>query len=160
MASEQLSMLDEDPNQGSGKLKAATLNISKTINAPAQKVYDHWLIPVFVGDWMFGKQQIVKLENKVRKGGEFNYQVKNKSQEISYTGFYELLNIPNKLVFSWKASTNPTAVSRIMVDFHEQDGKTRIKLTVKLDPQLNGVKDSIKDQWAIRCNALAEKFKK
>ena len=94
MAAEQLSMLEDDPQLPPGKLKASSISLSKTINAPAQQVYDQWLIPVFVGDWMFGCHSIVKLENKVRKGGEFTYVVKSRNQEISYSGTYELLDMP------------------------------------------------------------------
>ena len=75
MAAEQLSMLEDDPQLPPGKLKASSISLSKTIDAPAQEVYDQWLIPVFVGDWMFGRHSIVRLENKVRKGGEFTYVV-------------------------------------------------------------------------------------
>ena len=83
MAARQLSMLEDDPQLPAGKLKASSISLSKTINAPAQQVYDQWLIPVFVSDWMFGCHSIVKLENKVRKGGEFTYVVKSRNQEIS-----------------------------------------------------------------------------
>ena len=158
MPAQQLSMLEDDPQLPPGKLKASSISLTKTINAPAQEVYDQWLIPVFVGDWMFGRHSIVKLENKVRKGGEFAYAVRARSQEISYNGTYELLDIPNTLIFSWVESAHPKAESRVIVKFLEEHGKTRIRLTIKLDPKLNTLKDTITEQWSDRCTALAEKF--
>ena len=160
MAAQQLSMLEDDPQLPPGKLKASSISLSKTINAPAQEVYDQWLIPVFVGDWMFGRHSIVKLENKVRKGGEFAYVVKSGNQEISYRGTYELLDIPHILIFSWVENVHPKAVSRVVVKFQEEHGKTRIRLTIKLDPKLHTLKETIKEQWSDRCTALAEKFNK
>ena len=158
MAAQQLSMLEDDPQLPAGKLKASSISLSKTINAPTQEVYDQWLIPVFVGDWMFGRHSIVKLENKVRKGGEFAYVVKSGNQEISYRGTYELLDIPHILIFSWVENVHPKAVSRVVVKFQEEHGKTRIRLSIKLDPTLHTLKDTIKEQWSDRCTALAEKF--
>ena len=160
MAAQQLSMLEDDPQLPAGKLKASSISLSKTINAPTQEVYDQWLIPVFVGDWMFGRHSIVKLENKVRKGGEFAYVVKSGNQEISYRGTYELLDIPHILIFSWVENVHPKAVSRVVVKFQEEHGKTRIRLTIKLDPKLHTLKETIKEQWSDRCTALAEKFNK
>ena len=160
MAAEQLSMLEDDPQLPPGKLKASSISLSKTINAPAQQVYDQWLIPVFVGDWMFGRHSIVRLENKVRKGGEFTYVVKSGNLEILYRGTYELLDIPDTLIFSWVENAHPKAVSRVVVKFQEEHGKTRIRLTIKLDPKLNTLKEKIKEQWSDRCTALAEKFNK
>ncbi|HIA58963.1 MAG TPA: hypothetical protein EYO00_03595 [Gammaproteobacteria bacterium] len=160
MAARQLSMLEDDPQLPAGKLKASSISLSKTINAPAQQVYDQWLIPVFVGDWMFGCHSIVKLENKVRKGGEFTYVVKSRNQEISYSGTYELLDMPGTLIFSWVENAHPKAISRVVVKFQEKHGKTRISLTIKLDPKLNTLKAPIKEQWSDRCTALAQKFNK
>ncbi|MCH8228596.1 MAG: SRPBCC domain-containing protein, partial [Proteobacteria bacterium] len=145
MAAQQLSMLEDDPQLPAGKLKASSISLSKTINAPTQEVYDQWLIPVFVGDWMFGRHSIVKLENKVRKGGEFAYVVKSGNQEISYRGTYELLDIPHILIFSWVENVHPKAVSRVVVKFQEEHGKTRIRLTIKLDPKLHTLKETIKE---------------
>ena len=158
MAAQQLSMLEDDPQLPPGKLKASSISLSKTINAPAQEVYDQWLIPVFVGDWMFGRHSIVRLENKVRKGGEFTYVVKSGNLEILYRGTYELLDIPHILIFSWVENVHPKAVSRVVVKFQEEHGKTRIRLTIKLDPKLHTLKETIKEQWSDRCTALAEKF--
>ncbi len=160
MAAQQLSMLEDDPQLPAGKIKASSISLSKTINAPTQEVYDQWLIPVFVDDWMFGRHSIVKLENKVRKGGEFAYVVKSGNQEISYRGTYELLDIPHILIFSWVENVHPKAVSRVVVKFQEEHGKTRIRLTIKLDPKLHTLKETIKEQWSDRCTALAEKFNK
>jgi uncharacterized protein YndB with AHSA1/START domain len=160
MATEQLSMLENDPQLPPGKLKASTISLSKTINAPAQKVYDQWLIPVFVGGWMFGQQTVIALNNKVRVGGEFSYTVVDNNQKLSYSGIYKLLNIPHSLIFSWIASTQPKAESEVTVKFQEESGKTRIRLRIKLDPKLNTLHKSIKAEWNIRCTALADKFNK
>ena len=60
MTSDQLSFFDRNDRerslfeQGTPAAKPTTFSLTKTINAPTQKVYDQWLIPVFISKWMFG----------------------------------------------------------------------------------------------------------
>ena len=112
---------------------------------------------------MFGpkvqQEHVVSLENKVRKGGEFAFKVNRKGTEIEHTGEYIELDIPNKLVFSWSDSLNPSCESKVTAQFLESNNKTRLKLKIKLDANLYNEKDSFKEQWAARCSALAAKFK-
>ena len=54
MATGQLSMFGAGENLKTKGGKAVSFNLSKSINGSQQSVFDHWLIPVFVGEWMFG----------------------------------------------------------------------------------------------------------
>lgn len=168
MASDQLSMfqdreLGDSDNAQASKVAPASFSITRTINGSPQSVCDHWLIPVFVGEWMFGPrvqaEKVLSLENTVRKNGEFDFKIHRRGQEISHQGEYLELNIPSKLVMSWTESTEPEAESKISVQFTEEAGKTKLKLTVNLPAELAPNKDKIKKQWTARCKALAEKFK-
>lgn len=162
MTAEQFSMFE---NESPAKKAAggSSITINKTINGKQQSVFDHWLIPVFLGEWMFGPkvqaEEIVSLQNTVRRNGEFDFRVKRRGKEISHQGTYLELAIPNTLVFSWSESSAPEATSQVSVQFSEAGDKTRLKLTVKLPPELDPERDRIKDTWTARCKALAEKFK-
>ena len=159
MSSDQLSMFGETEQQGS----PTSFSLSKTINGKQQQVCDHWLIPVFVGKWMFGPQvqaeKILKLENTVRKNGEFSYRIHRRGQEVIHSGEYLELNLPNKLTFSWKESNQPDSACQISVQFAEQAEKTKLKMTVRIPAELSSNKDKIKKVWSARCKALADKFK-
>ena len=171
MAAQQYSMFEND--EASAEKAAApakntsntftTLSISKTINGKQQAVFDHWLIPVFIGEWMFGRnvqaEEIVSLENTVRKNGEFNYKVKRRGTEISHQGEYLELSIPNKLSFSWIESTAADSVCQISAQFNEADGKTKLKVSIKIPDSLKANREKIKKIWTARCKALADKFK-
>jgi len=164
MTSDQLSMFGAEESPARTQQKGLSFTLSKTINAPAQKVYDQWLIPVFVGDWMFGpklrNEIIVSLENEVRKGGTFAYTVNRREEVILFSGKYLELDIPHRLRFSWCSSQTPKCENQMTVSFLQEGDRTRVKLTLRLDPQLNDSRESIKQEWAARCNALAEKFSK
>jgi uncharacterized protein YndB with AHSA1/START domain len=90
---QQLSMFQTD---GLRSPRTKAITVAKTIAAPAEKVFDHWLIPTFVGNWMFGpaiqKETIVKLENEVKPGGRFSYTVLRGSNEVEYSGEYLEIN--------------------------------------------------------------------
>ena len=163
MSSEQLSIFSGEADAAKPAGASSSFSISKTINGSQQQVCDHWLIPVFVGEWMFGPkvqaEKIIKLDNTVRKKGEFDYRVNRRGKEIIHNGEYLELNIPNKLAFTWRESTHPKAECNITVQFAEEANKTKLKLNIRLPAELSANKEKIKSTWSNRCKALAEKFK-
>jgi uncharacterized protein YndB with AHSA1/START domain len=163
MASDQISMFGETPPAPTAKEKPASFTITKTFQASAQKVFDQWLIPVFIGKWMFNKEiageKIVSLDNTVRKGGDYTFTVEKKGNPIRYSGEYLELKIPNHLVFSWIKDGREDRRSQISLRFEEDGDKTKMKFAMKLDPALNDQKESIKRIWNARCAALAERLK-
>lgn len=164
-------MFSEEAAPVSGK--PTSFSISKTINGAAQKVFDHWLIPVFLEEWMFGAHTghdtIDSLDNTVRRGGDFCYKVSGNKQQTIVQGRYLELDIPTLLSFTWLESDKPKDVDAIQddpqtclcsVSFEEADGKTRFKLQVKVPATLSENKESLKARWSERCNALSARFKK
>lgn len=153
--------------------KPTSFSISKTINGAAQKVFDHWLIPVFLEEWLFGPHTghdaIDSLDNTVRRGGDFCYKVRGNTQQTAVQGRYLELDIPTLLSFTWLESDRPKDVEAIQddpqtcmcsVSFEEANGKTRFKLQVKVPAALSDNKESLKACWTERCNALSARFKK
>ncbi|MBM86812.1 MAG: hypothetical protein CMQ41_00375 [Gammaproteobacteria bacterium] len=143
--------------------KSSNFSITKTINAPVHAVFDQWLIPIFIGGWMFDpkiqKESIISLENKVRKGGEFKFLVDRKGQKIIITGRILELEIPEHLAFSWIESPHTKAESQISVKFNPMNGKTKIKLTAKLPAVLSEHIKDTKKIWAARLTLLGGRFK-
>lgn len=171
MADEQFSMFSDEAAPITGK--PASFVISKTINGGAQKVFDRWLIPVFLEEWMFGEHtghdSIISLENTVRRGGDFCYLVNSNQHIKAIQGSYLELDIPSRLSFTWLEADKKQAADKVnehpnvchcTVTFEEQDDKTRLKLQVKVPATLAAEKESLKTLWTERCNALAARFKK
>ena len=159
---EQMSMFGEAPVQ-QNSAKPVSFSITKTINAGAQKVFDQWLIPVFIGEWMFDPEivgeRVISLDNTVRKGGSFNFTVEKAGKQIEYSGDYLELRMPSALQFSWNKNGRDDRRSEITVSFEEDQGKTRTRLVMKLDPALAEHKDQVKEVWTARLAALAGRFK-
>lgn len=161
MADQQISMFSDQAAPATGK--PVNFSISKTIKADAQRVFDQWLIPVFLEEWLFGahtgNETVVNLQNTVRKGGEFAYQIKRRGQEVCYVGDYEALDIPSRLAFTWGEKDAEVEPLQINVQFNADGDKTRVKLQGRIPASRAADKDAIKDLWAARCDALAGRFK-
>lgn len=160
MSDYQLNIFGEDTQAAA---RPVTLKLSKTISADQQRVFDQWLIPVFIGNWMFGahlgKEQVMELENTVRKDGGFSYRIQRDGKAMEIHGSFVELRIPDRLVMSWVESDRPKLESRISVQFEAQDGKTRMQLSLRLPPELSPEQEAIKSQWTERLNALAARLK-
>lgn len=158
MVNEQLSMLDPLPKTVKDLSRGSSFSISKTINAKPQSVCDKWLIPVLAGEWMFANDKVAELNGEVRKGGEFNYKVSIRGTKLVFNGNYQILDIPNKIALSWESSRAPGATNLITVNFNADGARTKMKLTMRLDPRLDNRKPEIRKEWSERCSRLASKF--
>ena len=164
MTTDQLSMFEgeSEPAPKSSKARPINLSISRTIAAPAEKIFDRWLIPVFVGDWMFGpnvgREKVLDLQNEVRPGGEFKYKIERDGKELVCCGEYQLIDRPKRLKFNWQE--NNTESSNISVSFEQIDNKTKLKVSLQVDPSLADQIELIKQQWSTRCNVLSSKLSK
>lgn len=164
MATGQLSMFGAGENLKTKGGKAVSFNLSKSINGSQQTVFDHWLIPVFIGEWMFGPkiqaEEIITLNNIVRKNGSFEYTVNRAGKKVVSSGEFVELDIPNRITVTWRETPKENLESQITASFLGDGSKTRLKLTVKLPAELEPQKDTIREVWSIRCKALAERFSK
>ena len=108
-----------------------TLTVSKTINAAIEDVFDAWLDPLLLAQFILpmpGMPQ-PQVENEPRQGGGFTIVMQVGENAIPHTGKYLQITRPNKLVFSW-LSPFSTDDSKVTINFNEIDSATtNIELT-------------------------------
>ena len=78
-----------------------TLSVSRAINAPIEKVFDAWLDPKMLTQFilpMSGMPQ-QEVENKPQQGGSFTIVMHVGDNEIPHTGEYLEVSRTDKLVF-------------------------------------------------------------
>ncbi|NQV71344.1 MAG: SRPBCC domain-containing protein [Pseudohongiella sp.] len=159
MSNDQLSMFEGEAElpPKSAKAKPLNLSISRTIVAPAEKIFDRWLIPVFVGNWMFGpnvgNEKVLDLQNEVRPGGTFRYKIQRGGKEFIYSGEYQLIDRPKRLKFSWQENNTPAG--NVSVSLEQIEDKTKLKVSLQVDRSLAEHVELIKRQWTDRCKALS-----
>ena len=147
------------------KFKTFSVSLSRTVAAPAEKIFDRWLIPTFVGIWMFGghigNEKIVDLQNEVRPGGSYTYHIKRNGKEFLHDGEYLKIDRPTRLIFSWREAAKKNAhKSKISLSLDSQDGKTKLRLSMQIDQTLELYADEIKQQWSERLKVLAAQVSK
>ena len=168
MTADQLSMFEDDnaaAEKPAAKFKTISISLSRTVAAPAEKIFDRWLIPTFVGNWMFGahvgNEKVVDLQNEVRPGGAYNYRIKRNGKEFLHDGEYLQIDRPKRLSFSWRETAKKSAhKSKISLTLDPQDGKTKLRLSMQIDQSLELYADEIKQQWSERLKALAAQVSK
>jgi uncharacterized protein YndB with AHSA1/START domain len=108
-----------------------TVNVTKIIHAPIEKVFDAWLNPETLSQFilpMTGMPQ-PQVETDAREGGKFKIIMQVGDDKIPHTGRYIEINRPNKLVFTWESpfSTDGSTVTLKFNDVGEN--RTNIDLT-------------------------------
>tara|TARA_R110002073_G_scaffold154027_2_gene309056 strand:+ start:190 stop:696 length:507 start_codon:yes stop_codon:yes gene_type:complete len=168
MSTDQLSMFEEEnaaAEAPAAKFKSFNVSISRTLPVSAEKIFDRWLIPTFVGNWMFGNhlgnEKVIDLQNEVRPGGSYNYRIKRNGKEVLQDGEYLHIDRPNRLSFSWRETAKKNAhKSKVNLSLDPQEGKTKLKLTLQIDQTLEHYGDEIKQQWSERLKALSNQLSK
>jgi len=94
-----------------------SVNISKTINAPIEKVFDAWLDPLMLTQFILPAPGMAQpqVENDAREGGRFSIIMQVGDERIPHTGTYLELLRPERLAFSWESpySTDDSIVTLV-----------------------------------------------
>lgn len=83
-----------------------TVIVKRKINAPAQVIFDAWLDPDSLSEWMRPcssgtAKSTVKLDP--REGGAFEIVMHVPSGPVSHTGIYQIIDPPYRLVYTWNS---------------------------------------------------------
>lgn len=108
-----------------------TVSVKKLINAPVEKVFDAWLDPKMLSQFILPMPGMPEPETQsdACEGGSFCIIMHVGDNKVPHTGKYLEINRPYKLVFSW---VSPCSIddSVVTINFRtEVDGKTSVELT-------------------------------
>jgi len=86
-----------------------TVNINKAINAPIETVFDAWLNPETLSNFILPMPGMPEpqVENDPKEGGNFTIIMQVGDDKIPHTGKYLEINRPDKLVFTWESPFSP-----------------------------------------------------
>jgi len=109
-----------------------TVNVSKIIHAPIEKVFDAWLNPKLLSKFMtpMPGMPASDVENDGREGGSFTIIMHVGDDKLPHTGKYLEINRPDKLVFTWESQYSVVDNSTVTLNFTRiDDNKTNISLS-------------------------------
>jgi uncharacterized protein YndB with AHSA1/START domain len=103
--------------------------VRRTIAAAAEDLFDAWLDPEALAEWM-RPGTIRRSEARVepRVGGSYEVIMHGDRGPIPHRGVYQIIDRPRRLVFTW-ISPFAGADSLVTVDFRPVDGRTEIIVT-------------------------------
>ena len=114
------------------KLQETTLEITRTLKAPVEKVYKTWTEPQHITKW-FGcaKTGEAKVTQDLRVGGSFRVEMHCTDGEIPVVyGEYKEVVENKKLVYTWTNNSMeyPAENTLVTVEFISKGNETELKL--------------------------------
>jgi len=132
-----------------------TITIVRDFDAPAELVYDAWLDPQAVGQWLFatpdGVMQRVEVDPIV--GGKFIVAEQRGETLAEHVGEYLELDRPRKIVFSFVAGGGATA-TRVSVDIKPTADGSRVTLSHQIAPEWAHYLGRAREGWATLLDGL------
>jgi uncharacterized protein YndB with AHSA1/START domain len=133
--------------------------ITKRFTASAERVFDAWLDPDWLGRWMFGPnvrdERIVRLGLEPRVGGKFSFIVDRAGTEVDHVGEYLAIDRPHRLVFTWGTRDSLPDTSRVTVAITPLAGGCELTLTHEMGPAWAAFVDRAAGAWRKMLDALA-----
>lgn len=109
-----------------------TVTVKRRIAAPAQRIFDAWLDPASLAEWMrpcsaTDKRSDVKVD--AREGGTFEIVMHVPSGAVRHTGIYQTIDAPRRLVFTWNSPHAGQHDSLVTVEFLPDGQATEVIIT-------------------------------
>ena len=106
-------------------------HVSKVINAPIEQVFDAWLNPELLSQFMLPMPGMAqpKTEIDARTGGRFTILMDVGDEVIPHSGTYLEIERPKRLVFSWESPFSTDGSTVTLVFTAEKTNSTRLELT-------------------------------
>ncbi len=130
------------------------ITVSRTIAAPAERVFDVWMDKNSPGGPWFGATKVI-VDTSV--DGLFYLAVSHEGKTWPHFGRFIQINRPQLVEFTWMSESTKGLESIVLVTFQPRDGQTEVTL------RHSGVPDDEdgrkhKDGWAWVLSMLAERF--
>jgi uncharacterized protein YndB with AHSA1/START domain len=104
--------------------------IRRTIAATADELFDAWLEPESLAQWM--RPGTIPHSTAVvdaRVGGAFEVVMHRPDGPLRHYGEYRVIERNRKLVFTWHSNATHHAATLVTVEFNKRDDSTEIVLT-------------------------------
>ncbi|KAF1720863.1 SRPBCC family protein [Pseudoxanthomonas wuyuanensis] len=137
----------------------AEVQVRRHFNATPERVFDAWLTPRLLGQWMFGAdvrdEKIVRLDVDPRVGGTFSMLVERDGQPIDHIGTYLEIERPHRLVFTWAIrGMSDDDASRVAIDIGATADGCELVLTHWLPAQWADYAGRTQQGWSTMLDAL------
>jgi len=109
-----------------------TVTVKHRFAAAPEQVFDAWLDPELVAQWMFGPrvrdEEVLRISIDPRVGGLFSFLVRRQGQELDHVGEYLEIERPRRLAFTWAVGKRSPDDTRVFLDFIPLGGGCEVVL--------------------------------
>lgn len=139
------------------------VRVVRRFTVPAERVFDAWLTPRLLGQWMFGpavrEEKILRLDIDPRVGGQFSMLVERNGQPIDHVGTYLEIDRPRRLAFTWgiRGESDGDA-SRVRIDIAPAEAGCELTLVHSLPPRWAEYAQRTQHGWSTMLDALQRLF--
>jgi uncharacterized protein YndB with AHSA1/START domain len=117
-------------------LSSAAVVVRRTIAAPADVLFDAWLDPISLSQWMLpGGIDSTQARVDPRVGGEYEVIMRTDTSPIRHHGVYRAIERPRRLVFTWQSPPTDNRETLVTVDFIPKGTSTEIVVTHEQLPE-------------------------
>ncbi|HEX9772588.1 MAG TPA: SRPBCC family protein [Steroidobacteraceae bacterium] len=145
-----------------GEEPRVTVRVTRRFDAAPERVFDAWLTPTMIEQWMFGPklrdEKILRIEADARVGGSFSFLVLRQGTEIDHVGHYLEIDRPRRLVFTWGIAQESAEESRVSIDITPLNSGCELELTHVMDAKWAEYADRTRAGWTTMLDALARTF--
>jgi uncharacterized protein YndB with AHSA1/START domain len=139
------------------------VHVHRHFNATPERVFDAWLTPRLLGQWMFGldvrEEKIVRLDVDPRVGGAFSMLVERDGEMIDHIGTYLEIERPRRLVFTWAIrGMSDDDASRVLIDIRPTPDGCELTLTHWLPMKWADYAERTQQGWSTMLDALQRLF--
>jgi len=136
-----------------------TVTVRRRIAAPAQQLFDAWLDPASLAEWMrpcssATKRSDVKVDARV--GGAFEIVMHVDSGPVRISGIYQTIEPPRRLVFTWNSVHAGPNDSLVTIELKPDGKATEVVITHKRLPE--AVRAGHTEGWTRLLESLANQL--
>jgi uncharacterized protein YndB with AHSA1/START domain len=140
--------------------KNPTARVTRHIKAAPERVFDAWLDPDLLGQWMFGpnvrEEEVLHLNVIPMVGGSFSFLVRRGDAEIDHVGEYLEIDRPRRIVFTWGVRQDEgTDFSRMIVEVTPSEGGSELNISQELTAEWADFVERAQGAWERMADALA-----
>lgn len=133
--------------------------VTRSFAVNAERVFDSWLDPKLIGQWMFGpalrEEEVLHIHVDPHVGGHFLFLVRRNGQELDHVGKYLAIERPHRLSFTWGVAPDTDDESRVKVEITPREFGCELALTHQLTPAWADFATKCQDAWKKMLDALS-----
>ena len=127
----------KEETQMNAVISSAAVVVRRTIAATAEELFDAWLDPEALAEWMRpGTIQRTEARVDPRVGGQYEIVMHGDADPIPHRGVYRVIDRPRRLVFTWNSPYAGANDSLVTVDFRLSGKGTEVVITHERLPEI------------------------